>query len=69
MFWVESRQMTFFTHVLKVYINFQRKTNFQKNHKNQQHYIFYEIHITVYIQIEYEFFKRLYGIERVWLID
>jgi len=24
---VESRQLTFYTHVLKVYINFQRKKN------------------------------------------
>jgi hypothetical protein len=38
-FLVESRQTTFYSHVLKVhYNNLQRKKNFLKNHQNQGHY-------------------------------
>ena len=37
---VESRQTTFYTHVLKVYINFQRKKNFQKIYQTYTRYPF-----------------------------
>ena len=42
-FLFESRQTTFYIHNLKVYINFQRKKNFLKNHKNQRHYTFNDL--------------------------
>ena len=44
--WVESRQMTFHTYVLKVYINIQRK---KKNHQNQRHYTF-NINISIWVE-------------------
>jgi len=39
-FLVQSRQTTFYTHVLKEYINFQRnkKKNFQNNYPTYKHY-------------------------------
>ena len=40
-FLVESPQTTFYTHILKVYINFQRKNkNFQNNYQTYRHYSF-----------------------------
>jgi hypothetical protein len=38
-FLVKSHQTTFYTHDLKVYINFQCKNDLsKKNHQNQQYY-------------------------------
>jgi hypothetical protein len=39
-FSVESRETTLYTHVLKVYINFQQQKNFHKKNTNLQHYPF-----------------------------
>jgi hypothetical protein len=58
-FLFESRQTTFYTCVLKVYINFQRKKkNFKKKNQNQRHYTFNNINRNVGKTIVYILLRR-----------